>query len=651
MPYLNGGDFYQLLKTCIKAKGCRDPNYNFNDWDKISGGISNAMVLAYFHQVVQGVAALHSSGIIHTDLKLENTMLSCRGGKCFASVIDLGLGCEPNVTGSCKTGGTPGYIAPEIWKGRGMSSPMRDVWSLGVMLYLVAYPRSPPFLADWRSTIHYDPRKDDAIGFTHRTPHHLDILITKMLEPDPRRRATIADVLSMLKVLIKHNLAAPPEVMSMIEEKPIDRGATLPVPKCLFGKLDYDVGDQPFQREMCMDDVTEAEGVMRCGVCVGCNPCCKCRVLRHGEKVKEHFRQRRTMAPELRQKGHDSFEHTASTAEVWPEPPPGQEGAMSIARPLKPRRLSFSGSTASGSGSLSLDDLATPQTTGGLDESLEGDLRMYGHPLGILDPLPGSGSPRGTAPPRAPAPTMPAMTAPPPPSYDVSLGRPEKPRRPGPCPLSELLPAPAAYASWPVTPASIPPASVPPTPSRGVPPVPVLSSGPPTPSGAAAPAPFADASQRGLHRPELHSATSEEDALLVQALSLLHSLLSGPIVPDLPPSGCYGGLKVSKAISEALGAEASKVQAAAVEGHGENPVKVLLPQYPIHPNLLSIDHTQPAKLQDPEAPDEVELELAKPPSPYGYMPNYPGPGMAPPPRPLLSPGAHPMAHPMPVIPR
>ena len=33
------------------------------------------------------------------------------------------------------------------------------------------------------------------------------------------------------------------------------------------------------------------------------------------------------------------------------------------------------------------------------------------------------------------------------------------------------------------------------------------------------------------------------------------------------------------------------------------PVQVLLPQYPIHPNLLSLDHTQPAKLQDPEAED------------------------------------------------
>ena len=39
-------------------------------------------------------------------------------------------------------------------------------------------------------------------------------------------------------------------------------------------------------------------------------------------------------------------------------------------------------------------------------------------------------------------------------------------------------------------------------------------------------------------------------------------------------------------------------------------LQVLLPQYPIHPNLLSIDHTQPAKLQDPEAEDlKLEVEV------------------------------------------
>jgi len=293
MPYFNGADFHQLLNRCHAQGRCRDTRYPKNNWDVLFPGMSNAMVLAYFHQTVQGVAALHAHGIIHTDLKLENTMVSCRGGKCYASVIDLGLGCEPSVPGSCRQTGTPGYVAPEVWQKRGLDSPMRDVWSLGVMLYLLMYPNFPPFIAGTaqnvaQNTLKYKPEQDPNNFRNGR----LDFLIGQMLEPDPRNRATIEGVLGMLEAIIKKDYAAPPEVTSMIDEKPVDRGANLPVSKCLFDKLDYDVGDKPFEREMCLDQVTEAEGVMRCGICMGCNPCCKCRVLRHGQKVKEHFRQR-----------------------------------------------------------------------------------------------------------------------------------------------------------------------------------------------------------------------------------------------------------------------------------------------------------------------------------------------------------------------
>mmetsp|Transcript_59837 Transcript_59837/g.123792 ORF Transcript_59837/g.123792 Transcript_59837/m.123792 type:complete len:453 (+) Transcript_59837:76-1434(+) len=297
MPYLNGGDFLQLAHTCGNKGKCRDPSQPKNNWDALGRGISNAEVLALFHQVVQGVDALHSRGIIHTDIKLENAMLSCREGECFASVIDLGLGCEPKVTRTCGMTGTPTYLAPEVWKTdqprSAMTSPMRDVWSLGVMLYLLMYPNFPPFIAGTaqnvaQNTLKYKPEQDPNNFRNGR----LDFLIGQMLEPDPRNRATIEGVLGMLEAIIKKDYAAPPEVTSMIDEKPVDRGANLPVSKCLFDKLDYDVGDKPFEREMCLDQVTEAEGVMRCGICIGCNPCCKCRVLRHGQKVKEHFRQR-----------------------------------------------------------------------------------------------------------------------------------------------------------------------------------------------------------------------------------------------------------------------------------------------------------------------------------------------------------------------
>jgi len=293
MPYLNGGDFLQLAHTCGNKGKCRDPSQPKNNWDALGRGISNAEVLALFHQVVQGVDALHSRGIIHTDIKLENAMLSCREGECFASVIDLGLGCEPKVTRTCGMTGTPTYLAPEVWKTdqprSAMTSPMRDVWSLGVMLYLLVYPTEPPFMWDTtgQKQIKYKPSEDKTIG-----KDDLDMLIAQMLDPNPRMRAPIATILSVLEQIIKKEYAAPPEVTRMIDEKPIDRNATMPVPKCLLDKLDYDVGDQPFEREMCVDNVTEANGVMRCGFCVGCNPCCKCRVLRHGQKVKEHFRQR-----------------------------------------------------------------------------------------------------------------------------------------------------------------------------------------------------------------------------------------------------------------------------------------------------------------------------------------------------------------------
>lgn len=78
--------------------------------------------------------------------------------------------------------------------------------------------------------------------------------------------------------------------------------------------------------------------------------------------------------------------------------------------------------------------------------------------------------------------------------------------------------------------------------------------------------------------------------------SLLSMLVSGPPVPPLPPSGCYGSIFVSSAISESLGAAAEAV-AAAARDLGDKPVKVLLPWYPSHAHLF--DHTKPAKVMIP----------------------------------------------------
>jgi len=85
------------------------------------------------------------------------------------------------------------------------------------------------------------------------------------------------------------------------------------------------------------------------------------------------------------------------------------------------------------------------------------------------------------------------------------------------------------------------------------------------------------------------------------ALSLLGGLWTGPSVPPLPPSGCYGGIHISSAISDGLGTEAAQVAQEAASAMGERPVKVLLPWYPSLAGHTAVDQTKPAKVTITEA--------------------------------------------------
>jgi len=91
------------------------------------------------------------------------------------------------------------------------------------------------------------------------------------------------------------------------------------------------------------------------------------------------------------------------------------------------------------------------------------------------------------------------------------------------------------------------------------------------------------------------SVPSEYDNDISQALALLDVLRSGPSVPPLPPSGCYGGVFVSSAISEGLGDELAAAEAAA-RGFGDRPVKVMLPWYTAHADIAMFDKTKSAKI-------------------------------------------------------
>ena len=72
------------------------------------------------NQLMEGIRAIHSVGIIHRDIKPNNVMLEPSGSDVCATIMDFGLArlSEAGATVSqvCQIAGTPGYLAPELWR-------------------------------------------------------------------------------------------------------------------------------------------------------------------------------------------------------------------------------------------------------------------------------------------------------------------------------------------------------------------------------------------------------------------------------------------------------------------------------------------------------------------------------------------------------
>ncbi|HOD07104.1 MAG TPA: protein kinase [Myxococcota bacterium] len=116
------------------------------------GAMRDDTRLPVFEQILAGLAAAHSVGITHRDVKPENVMLTqIHGNPNFVKVLDFGLasgmrGDEADKTGANQLLGTPNYMAPEQIPGaRRMPLDHRaDLYAVGVMAF-EALTGSRPF--------------------------------------------------------------------------------------------------------------------------------------------------------------------------------------------------------------------------------------------------------------------------------------------------------------------------------------------------------------------------------------------------------------------------------------------------------------------------------------------------------------------------
>ncbi len=162
--------------------------------------LSEAEGRSILRDVVAGLRFLHSSGIIHRDLKLSNILLS-EGGQAKIADFGLAVGVDASTTANDSIDhdslerticGTPNYLAPEIVSKRryGRSA---DIWSLGCLLYSFLVGRPPFDSADLPSTFEKVKNHDYSIP-EFISPAARD-LITRLLSPNPADRPNFDQII------------------------------------------------------------------------------------------------------------------------------------------------------------------------------------------------------------------------------------------------------------------------------------------------------------------------------------------------------------------------------------------------------------------------------------------------------------------------
>ncbi|KAL9275965.1 CBL-interacting serine/threonine-protein kinase 5-like protein [Drosera capensis] len=104
----------------------------------LKGKLREEIAKKYFQQLISAVDFCHSRGVYHRDLKPENLLLDDEGN---LKVSDFGLSALPEqhrhdglLYTQC---GTPAYVAPEVLRRKGYDGAKADIWSCGVILYVL----------------------------------------------------------------------------------------------------------------------------------------------------------------------------------------------------------------------------------------------------------------------------------------------------------------------------------------------------------------------------------------------------------------------------------------------------------------------------------------------------------------------------------
>ena len=171
------------------------------------GGMSERLARSVFHQLINGVSYLHSKNVAHMDLKMENLVMT---GDYTVKITDFDLSQPLNST-ELRAKGTIGYRAPEIKEGLCQDLKAADVFSAGVILFILLAGHCPYSEINSGVGLQYDKLykllRKNTPRFWDMHCNYIDNedlfsgafkqMVEKLLAEDPMQRPTINELKEM----------------------------------------------------------------------------------------------------------------------------------------------------------------------------------------------------------------------------------------------------------------------------------------------------------------------------------------------------------------------------------------------------------------------------------------------------------------------
>uniref|UniRef100_A0A8D0A0Q6 non-specific serine/threonine protein kinase n=1 Tax=Sander lucioperca TaxID=283035 RepID=A0A8D0A0Q6_SANLU len=183
---------YQVMETKDMLYIVTEYAKNGEMFDHLTsnGRMSEDEARKKFWQILTAVDYCHRHHIVHRDLKTENLLLDANMN---IKLADFGFGNFYNAGEPLSTWcGSPPYAAPEVFEGKEYEGPQLDIWSLGVVLYVLvcgSLPFDGPSLPTLRQRV-----TEGRFRIPFFMSQDCENLIRKMLVVDPARRINMAQI-------------------------------------------------------------------------------------------------------------------------------------------------------------------------------------------------------------------------------------------------------------------------------------------------------------------------------------------------------------------------------------------------------------------------------------------------------------------------